>query len=140
MRARIEALLTGAGDAAFRHWLGSTLTEQKPNIALLPPDPPWPAAEVAAALGAAGRLWRDGASRLLYLRADDPAAADLLFANGECLDVPRACAGFLPILCRRPALEALDAAPWLTDPDCVALLARLFNEGHFLPPDSPHLD
>lgn len=140
VRARVEALLTGADDARFRRWLGTTLTEQKPNITLLPPEPPWPGAEVVDALRVAGRLWRDGASRLLYLRADDAAGPDLLFANGECLDVPRACAGFLPVLCRRPVLEARDAAPWLTDPDCVALLERLYNEGHFLPPDAPDPD
>ena len=107
----------------------------RPNIALLPPEEPWSPEDVLAALREAGSLPRDGASRLLFLRADTAAAADLLFANGDCHGLPSGRTGFLSALCRRPALAWDAVAPWLSDPACVALLTRLFNAGHFLPPD-----
>ncbi|MBK1630277.1 hypothetical protein CKO31_05850 [Thiohalocapsa halophila] len=40
MRAHIDQILAGADEGLFRRWLGCYLTEPKPNIALLPPDPP----------------------------------------------------------------------------------------------------
>ncbi|WP_058554278.1 cupin domain-containing protein [Thiohalocapsa sp. ML1] len=135
MRSEIERLVADADEDLFRRWLGATLTEQKPNIALLPPEPAWPGAEVLSLLRARGELRRDGASRLLYLRgvgADEP---DLLFANGDCHALPAGRCGFLPALCRRPGLLAADAERWLADAACVALLAALFNAGHFVIPD-----
>jgi ribosomal protein L16 Arg81 hydroxylase len=111
------------------------LTEPKPNLALLPPEPPWPAEEVLALLRERGRLTRDGTSRLLYRRAPEDASgasADLLFANGVCHSLPAGGADFLAALCRRPALTAEAAAPWLRDADCVSLLTTLFNAGHFI--------
>jgi 50S ribosomal protein L16 3-hydroxylase len=132
MRDHIDQLLVRADDDLFRRWLGSTLTEQKPNIALLPPEAPWPTRDILSALHETGRLPRDGASRLLFMRAGTASGPDLLFANGDCHPVPPGRAGFLSALCRRPALVSGAAAPWLGDPVCAELLTMLFNQGHFL--------
>jgi 50S ribosomal protein L16 3-hydroxylase len=135
IRECIKAILTGADDQLFRRWLGTYLTEPKPNVVLLPPEPPWPAREVLALLLAQGCLPRDGASRLLFLPALGSGDEDLLFANGDCHALPAGHAGFLAALCRRPALEMAAAAPWLHEPRCIQLLTTLFNSGHFLTPD-----
>ncbi|WP_295880919.1 cupin domain-containing protein [uncultured Thiohalocapsa sp.] len=135
LRGGIERLLAGADEALFRRWLGSWLTEPKPNIQLLPPDPPWPADAVIALLREAGRLPRDGASRLLFLPAAAGDTQDLLFANGDCHALPAGRTAFLAALCRRPALQADAVLPRLDDAPCLELLTRLFNAGHFLVPD-----
>jgi 50S ribosomal protein L16 3-hydroxylase len=133
--AYVRDLLSRGSRPELEHWLGTVLTEPKPNLALLPPEPPWPAEEVLALLRERGRLTRDGTSRLLYRRAPEDASgasADLLFANGVCHSLPAGGADFLAALCRRPALTAEAAAPWLRDADCVSLLTTLFNAGHFI--------
>ncbi len=137
LRGQIERLLAGADAELFRRWLGAYLTEPKANILLLPPDPPWPTAEVQAFLCERGEVPRDGASRLLFLpAAADAQEEDLLFANGECYALPAGHTGFLAALCRRPALSAAAVLPWLDEPECAALLTTLFNAGHFLISDA----
>jgi 50S ribosomal protein L16 3-hydroxylase len=134
MRARIEGLVAATEADLFRRWLGCHLTEQKPNICLLPPQQPWPEDDIIAALREHGELRRDGASRMLFLRSAAPPEPDLLFANGECHELPSGRSGFLAVVCRRPAVEHAAAAPWLADPECLQLLSTLFNTGHFLLP------
>jgi 50S ribosomal protein L16 3-hydroxylase len=136
MRGHIDQILASADESLFRRWLGCYLTEPKPNIALLPPDPPWPAVEVVTLLREEGRLLRDGASRLLVLRAETADADDLLFANGDCHALPAGHADFLAALCRRPALMADAVLPWLEAAPCADLLTHLFNAGHFLTPST----
>jgi 50S ribosomal protein L16 3-hydroxylase len=135
VREHIERLLAAGDDDLFHRWLGTSLTEQKPNIALLPPEPHWPVDDILALLHQQQRLMRDGASRLLFLRAAAPGAPDLLFANGACHGLAPGRTPFLAALCRRPALEHAAVARWLADADCAELLATLFNAGHFLIPD-----
>ncbi len=59
-------------------------------------------------------------------------AADLLFANGLCHGLPAGRGEFLTALCRRPALTADAASPWLQGAHCVSLLTTRFNLGHVL--------
>jgi ribosomal protein L16 Arg81 hydroxylase len=127
----VQQLLAGADAALLQRWLGTMLTEPKPNLALLPPEPPWQPEIDPRLLRAQGRLQRDGTSRLLYLRTDQ-GMPDLLFANGDCHELADGRAGFLAALSRRPGLTAEDAAPWLQDQDCVRMLTHLFNAGHFI--------
>ncbi|MCF7990335.1 MAG: cupin domain-containing protein [Thiohalocapsa sp.] len=131
IRERIESALRTADADQFRARIGALLTEPKEHLELEHRQPPWSEARILDSLRRQGRLWREGASRLLFCRAADADGHDILFANGEVHPLAPGSGDFLALLCRQPGIEADEILPWLSDPKRAALLRRLFNDGHF---------
>lgn len=127
IRGRIETALTGADDPLFAEWLGRYLTEPKENLEPVPADETLDPAELRAALHNGARLVR-GPSRLLFSRLGDGTV--LLFAGGETFQLPAHCAGLAEHLTSTRVHGAPELAPWLDRPECLSLLATLYNQGH----------
>jgi len=135
MRRQVEAGLSAAGADDFAVWLGSWLTEPKLNLELQPLEPPWSIAAVMALLDSELRLERDGRSLLLFARPVAPRASAWLFANGQPQAVPAQLTPFASLLANRQVVEIEEVRPWLDLPAVQALLAALFNAGHYRIPD-----
>jgi 50S ribosomal protein L16 3-hydroxylase len=135
MRTQIESGITAAGCDDFAVWLGKWMTEPKLNLELAPLEPSWPVTAVIALLESRGALQRDGRSLLLFARSSEPVGPVLLFANGEHHRLPAELAPFVSLLANGRELEAGRAQPWLDQEPAQALLATLFNAGHYRVPD-----
>lgn len=121
-------------EAADRgRWFGCFMTEPKAHLQVEPRSTPLTLEQFVQALGDCGCLTRNGWSRLAFFRGTEDQ--DYLFVNGEEIPLTKRLCGLLETITdhRQPTHGAL--AQWLEDPDAAGLLARLYNEGHFLFPD-----
>ncbi len=114
-------------DAAFRRWLGGYLTEPKPGFEIDPCERPT-SAEQSAHWRTEGRwLYRHPWARFALLETD--ADTLTLCCQGEALDVDKALAPALAVLCRQRQLP-IDRLPLPPNPDLLdALLAELVTRG-----------
>ncbi|MGP1394486.1 MAG: JmjC domain-containing protein [Inquilinaceae bacterium] len=104
-------------------WFAATVTEPKDQTPA--PNRKMSARRMASRL-AADPLRRTEASRFAFL---DRPGGILLFVDG----LPHECRGpsadLGRLLCARRRFEPRDLAPYLTDPDCIALLCALYAGG-----------
>lgn len=132
VREHIEGALTGADDASFAAWLGAYLTEPKENLEPERPDEALEPLTFRRALERAGTI-RRGPSRLLFTQTRGGEL--LLFAAGQIYPLRANELGLAERLTGRRALSLSDLRPWLDDPQCLALLCTLYNDGHYELPD-----
>ncbi|MEA3275605.1 MAG: cupin domain-containing protein [Pseudomonadota bacterium] len=125
----LEDSLRGASGQLFRDWFGRFVTEPKEHLQVFPTDAPLDPVAFRAELERRGVLERHGFSRMAFCRGED--GQDLLFANGEAYPLRSDQTGFLSLLTRERHLHFADLAQWLDRPDCLDLLCRLYNDGHY---------
>jgi 50S ribosomal protein L16 3-hydroxylase len=129
VRARLEEGLDGASPQLFREWFGGFVTEPKAHLQVFPADDPLEPAGFRSTLSAHAGLARHPFSRMAFCAGAD--RTDLLFANGEVHRLPARHHALLPVLTSAPRLRSQDLLPWLEAPDCLDLLCRLYNDGHY---------
>jgi 50S ribosomal protein L16 3-hydroxylase len=122
--------LTERADEDKRRWFGRFVTEPKPNLLTEPQDPPATTQEFRALLERHGRVARHPYSRFAYYAGDHDA--DWLFVAGADYRVDSRQRAFVEALCQWRELHFGFVAEWLDCADCLALMTRLFNDGHLV--------
>lgn len=130
IRDRLSAALTKAPEDMFREWLGRQLTEPKDHLRPEPPEQALTSAEIRDTIARGEPLGRHPMSRLAWCRGSE--GTDFLFANGESYPFPVRHRALLVLLTgiEAPSVGAL--AQWIAEPDGVALLTRLVNDGVYV--------
>jgi 50S ribosomal protein L16 3-hydroxylase len=126
----VEALLgelTHTDAAQRRAWFGRLVTEPKPHLAPPPRGTPTPPARFHERLRASGTIRRHPWSRTAF--AEMPDGRPVLFANGVEYPVPASCQGLLRTLAHAREMHFGYLEPWLEQPECLALLAWLYDAG-----------
>jgi len=116
-------------EQAFRQWFGCFATEPKEQLLVYPNEAPQSPMALHAALHAGLVLQRNSYSRMAFCRGTD--GTDLLFANGEAYPFPAKHGQLLPRLTGKSRLDNSDLSQWLDTPECLEILCRLHNEGHY---------
>jgi 50S ribosomal protein L16 3-hydroxylase len=120
--------LTRRPRVEMERWYGKYLTEPKPNLTVDPIDAPVSGEAFRRLLETRGAVYRHPFSRFAYLpRSDGP---DWLFVAGEHYRLDARHRTFLQTLCQWRELHFGFLAEWLAEPECLELLARLYNAGH----------
>lgn len=130
IRDRLTATLTKAPEDMFRDWLGRQLTEPKEHLRPEPAEVPLTGADLREALACGARLHRHPMSRLAWCRG--PEGTDLLFANGESYPLSERHRALLVLLSGAEAPSSNALAPWTAEPEALALLTRLVNDGAYV--------
>jgi 50S ribosomal protein L16 3-hydroxylase len=130
IRHVLYGTLRNLSEEILREWFGRFVTEQKENLQVFPADEPLNVADLRARIERGKTLERSGFSRMAFSRGTESGDA-LLYVNGEAYPVPSAHRGFLALLTQERTLSRESLADWLAHPDCVGLLSRLYNEGHY---------
>ncbi len=127
-----ETLVRGLRDESgelLREWLGRFFTEPKENLQVFPRDNPLTAADLRSRIEDGGSLRRHRFSRMVFSRGAH--ADDLLYATGDAYSISSGHSGFLALLTREPELSLRELTEWIQHPDCLDLLIRLYNDGHY---------
>jgi 50S ribosomal protein L16 3-hydroxylase len=110
-----------------RRWFGRLVTEPKPHLAPPPREEATPPTRFHERLRANGIIRRHPWSRTAFAKMPD--GQRVLFANGVGYDVPASCQGLLRTFAHVREVHFGYLEPWLEQPDCLALLARLYDAG-----------
>lgn len=131
---QVRDVLTGGlqdkSGRLLREWFGRFVTEPKENLHVFPAGEPLTPREFRSHIEGGEALVREGFSRMAFSRGDS-AADSLLYANGDVYAIGSGHNGFLALLTREKNLSPDLLAAWLDEAECLDLLRRLYNEGHY---------
>lgn len=131
VREKMDELLTTSEEHRNR-WFGSFITEPKDHLQVIPIEHPLAPNQFSMTFESATVLERNGWSRIAFIRGE--SENDYLYINGDEYPVSKKLEGMIEWISENRLLPFRDAIEWLKEPDGEALLTRLFNDGHLLPP------
>ena len=129
MRAILARGLRDDSNRLFREWFGRFVTEPKENLQVFPADDRLTSADLQSRLGGGETLLRHSFSRMAFSRGD--GGDGLLYASGSAYTVRSEQSEFLALLTRERVLSREGLADWFECSDCIDLLCRLYNDGHY---------
>lgn len=129
VREALTAGLCDTDEQAFRTWFGRFATEPKEHLEVYPPDSPISAEGLLEMLKGGRSLRRNGYTRMAFCRG--VGGVDLLFVNGAAYELPGGYLDLLAVVTSEQLLRKGRLAGWLEEPECLQLLCRLYNEGHY---------
>jgi 50S ribosomal protein L16 3-hydroxylase len=126
LRTLMQSLMQD--EQLFSKWLGTTLSQAKHELNILPPQE-WDLIpdELIPALEAEDELYRLGGLRCLYF----PALPDCCFVNGEQLMIPEGGHELAKLMCNSTTLTINELHPFLDDPTLVEWICYWFNQGYW---------
>jgi len=124
----VNALADESGQL-FREWFGRFVTEPKENLQVFPADEPSTTAELQSRIERGETFRRNTFSRVAFARGNGDNA--LLYANGDAYALRSSHIDLLVLLTQEQSLTLDELADWLDQPDCLDLLCRLYNDGHY---------
>lgn len=127
-RRVVREALSQADEASFRAWLGAWLSEPKEHLQVEPLEDKVAPEDLRRRIEGGGLLERSGLARLAF--AQDGAEGLLFFANGTARGVPTRLRPLVELLTDQAVLGRDALAEWGSDPQGLALLCQLINEGH----------
>jgi 50S ribosomal protein L16 3-hydroxylase len=129
VRETLTAGLCHTDEQAFRAWFGRFATEPKEHLEVYPADSPISAEGLSEMLRGGRCLRRNAYTRMAFCRG--LGGVDLLFVNGAAYELPSEYRDLLAVVTGEHLLGKGRLAPWLGRPQCLKLLCRLYNEGHY---------
>jgi 50S ribosomal protein L16 3-hydroxylase len=135
IRAQALAEFTGMLQARLdnlqrdHRWFGRFITEQKEHLQVEPRGNPLSQEAFHNRFRQAAVIHRHGFTRLAFTR-NDGDGNDTLYANGQAYTLPSESGDFLPVITRQRDLHFGYLQEWLSQPLYLALLCRLYNDGH----------
>lgn len=110
-------------------WFGRFITEPKEHLQVEPVGEPLSETAFLNRFREAAVIQRHGFTRLAFTR-NDGDGNDTLYANGQAYTLPSESGDFLPVVTRQCELHFGYLQEWLAQPVYLALLCRLYNDGH----------
>ena len=110
-------------------WFGSFITETKEHLQVFPPQQPLDDQGFLNRFREEAVIHRNSYSRLAFSRFEKDGY-DTLYANGACYRLPTESADFLPVITHYRTLHFGYLQEWLEQPEYLALLCKLYNDGH----------
>jgi 50S ribosomal protein L16 3-hydroxylase len=129
VRETLTRALEDESGRLFREWLGRFVTEPKEHLQVFPADELSTTTDLRSRIARGEVFRRHGFSRVAFARGNGEDA--LLYANGDAYPIPSSHSGLLALLTQERSLTIDDLADWLERPDCLDLLCRLYNDGHY---------
>lgn len=106
----------------FTQWFGRFATTPRHDLDIAPAEPPYEEKEIVDALNGGETLARLSGLRVLHI-------GDSFFVNSEALAITDVDA--LDALCRYTSLSKDELGKGLHNPDFIAELTRLINQGYW---------
>ncbi|MEJ2593429.1 MAG: cupin domain-containing protein [Candidatus Thiodiazotropha sp.] len=110
-------------------WFGRFITEPKENLQVEAREQPLSDRDFLNRFREAAVIHRHSYTRMAFSRGDGDGR-DTLYANGQHYTLPSESGDFLPVLTRYRELHFGYLQEWLSQPLYLALLCRLYNDGH----------
>lgn len=123
----LEELLT-TNSADRRRWFGRLVTQVKPHLLIEPREPKTDALDFQRQLVERTPLHHHPYARMAFADLDSQTTA--LFVNGRSFELSAGHRGFVQALAHNRILHQGFLAEWLGYPDCVNLIADLYNTGY----------
>ncbi|MCP4289754.1 MAG: cupin domain-containing protein [Gammaproteobacteria bacterium] len=109
-------------------WFGRFVTEPKVHLQVEPTEPAIDGSQFQNQLLESGMLSRNGWSRFAFIRGI--ANRDYLYVNGDEFPLAKENHLLLEMVSNQHLLNYDSLKSWIENPDCLAFLTNLYNEGH----------
>jgi 50S ribosomal protein L16 3-hydroxylase len=111
------------------HWFGRFITETKEQLQVYPRPDSLQEQALLKRFREESVIYRSSYSRLAFSRFEKDGN-DTLYANGSCYKLPSTLGDFLPVITHYRELHFGYLQEWLAQPEILALLCKLYNDGH----------